>query len=63
MEEQLCVLRIFFSKPKIAHEDSFGKSQVALKKCKGNSKNSTASHLKQEGTLGRLVHLDEGNKF
>lgn len=40
-----------------------GKSQVALKKCKGNSKNSTASHLKQEGTLGRLVHLDEGNKF
>ena len=40
-----------------------GKSQVALKKCKGNNKNSTASHLKQEGTLGRLVHLDEGNKF
>ena len=40
-----------------------GKSQVALKKCKVNNRNFTASHLKQEGTLERLVHLDEGYKF
>ena len=40
-----------------------GKSQVALIKCKGNNRNLTASYFKQEGTLERLVHLDEGYKF
>ena len=40
-----------------------GKSQVALIKCKGNNRNLTVSHFKQDGTLERLVHLDEGFKF
>ena len=40
-----------------------GKSQLALRKCKGNNRNLTAGHLKQEGALERLVHLDEGYKF
>ena len=40
-----------------------GKSQIALRKCKGNNRFLTAGHLKQPGTLERLVHLDEGYKF
>lgn len=40
-----------------------GKSQVALRKCKGNSRALTAGQLKQEGAQERLVHLDEGYKF
>ena len=41
-----------------------GKSQVALRKCKGNNKNLTAGHLNQEGALERLIiHLHEGYKF
>ena len=40
-----------------------GKSQVALRKCKGNNRNLTDGHLEQEGALERLVHLYEGCKF
>ena len=40
-----------------------GKSQVALRKCKGKNRCLTAGQLKQNGTLERLVHLDEGYKF
>jgi len=40
-----------------------GKSQMALRKCKGNNRFLTAGQLKQPGTLERLVHLDEGYKF
>ena len=40
-----------------------GKSQIALRKFKGNNRTLTAGQLKQQGTLGRLVHLDEGYKF
>ena len=40
-----------------------GKSQVALRKCKGNNRNLTSGHSKQEGVLERLVHLDEGYNF
>ena len=40
-----------------------GKSQIALRKCKGNNRTLTAGQLKQQGTLERLVHLDEGYKF
>ena len=35
MKEQLCVLRIFFSKLKIAHEDSFGKITSSFDKMQG----------------------------
>ena len=40
-----------------------GKSQIAKWKCKGNQRILTASQLKQEGALKRLIHLDEGCKF
>ena len=40
-----------------------GKSQIALRKCKGKNRNLTAGQLKQQGTLEILVHLDEGYKF
>ena len=40
-----------------------GKSQIALRKCKGKNRCLTAGQLKQKGTLERLVHLDEGYKF
>ena len=43
--------------------DTMGKSQIALRKCKANNRNLTTGHLKQEGALERLVHLDEGYKF
>ena len=40
-----------------------GKSQVALRKCKGKNRCLTAGQLKQNGTLEKLVYLDEGYKF
>lgn len=40
-----------------------GKSEIALRKCKGNDTTLTAGKLKQQGALERLVHLDEGYKF
>ena len=40
-----------------------GKSQIALRKCKGNNRTLTAGQLKEQGTLERLVHLDEGYNF
>ena len=40
-----------------------GKSQIALRKCKGNNRTLTAGQFKQKGTLERLVHLDEGYKI
>ena len=59
----MCIENIFFKTKKLHMKILLGKSQVALKKCKVNNRNLTASHLKQEGTLERLVHLDEGYKF
>ena len=40
-----------------------GKSQIALRKCKGNNSSLTAGQLKQQGSLERLIHHDEGYKF
>ena len=40
-----------------------GKSQTALRKCKGNNSSLTAGQLKQQGSLERLIHHDEGYKF
>ena len=39
-----------------------GKSQTALRKCKGNNSLLTAGQLKQQGSLERLIHHDD-NKF
>ena len=40
-----------------------GKSQIALRKCEGRNRSLTAGHLKQQGSLERLIHHDEGYKF
>lgn len=40
-----------------------GKSHIVLRKCKVNSRSLNAGHIKQEGTLERLIHHDEGYKF
>ena len=40
-----------------------GKSRIALRKCKGNSRSLNAGRLKQQGTLEGLIHHDEGFKF
>ena len=40
-----------------------GKSQIAMRKCKGLNSSLTAGHLKKQGALEKLVHLDEGFKF
>ena len=59
----MCIENIFFKPEKLQMKILLGKSQIALRKCKGNNRNLTAGHLKQEGALERLVHLDEGYKF
>ena len=59
----MCIENIFFKTKKLQMKILLGKSQIALRKCKGNNRNLTAGHLKQEGALERLVHLDEGYKF
>ena len=40
-----------------------GKSQTALRKCKGNNKTLTAGESKNPGNLERLICHDEGYKF
>ena len=40
-----------------------GKSHIALRKCKGISKNLKAEHLKRQDALDRLMNHDEGFKF
>ena len=59
----MCVENIFFKAKKLQMKIILGKSQIALRKCKGNKRALTAGQLKQQGTLERLVHLDEGYKF
>lgn len=59
----MCVENVFFKTKKLQMRILLGKSQIALRKCKGNNRTLTAGHLKQQGTLERLVHLDEGYKF
>ena len=41
----------------------FEESQIALSKCKGNNSLLTAGLLKQQGSLEKLIHHDEGYKF
>ena len=40
-----------------------GKSQIALRKCKGNNRTLTVGELKNPGNLERLIRHDEGYKF
>lgn len=39
---------------------NLGKSQIALRKCKGNSRSLNVGRLKQQGALEGLIHCDEG---
>ena len=59
----MCVENIFFKTKKLQMKILLGKSQIALRKCKGKNRCLTAGQLKQKVTLERLVHLDEGYKF
>ena len=59
----MCVENIFFKTKKLQMKILLGKSQIALRKCRGKNRCLTAGQLKQKGTLERLVHLDEGYKF
>ena len=40
-----------------------GKPQVALRKCKGNSRSLNAGQLKSEVAIERQIHLNEGFQF
>ena len=59
----MCVENIFFKTKKLQMKLLLGKSQIALRKCKGRNRSLTAGHLKQQGSLERLIHHDEGYKF
>ena len=63
IEELQCVLKTFFKAKKLQMKILLGKSQVALRKCKGNSRSLNAGWLKSEGAIERLIHLDEGFQF
>ena len=54
---------IFFKTKKLQMKILLGKSQIALRKCKSNTTALNAGVLKQQGTVERLIHLDEGFKF
>ena len=58
-----CVENIFFKAKKLQMKILLGKSQVALRKCKGNSRTLNAGQLKGNGAIERLIHLDEGFQF
>ena len=59
----MCVENIFFKTKKLQMKLLLGKSQIALRKCKGSNTSLTAGQLKQQGSLERLIHRDEGYKF
>ena len=58
-----CVENIFFKTKKLQMKLLLGKSQIALRKCKGNNSSLTAGQLKQQGSLEKLIHHDEGYRF
>ena len=59
----MCVENIFFKTKKLQMKLLLGKSQIGLRKCKGSNMSLTAGQLKQQGSLERLIHHDEGYKF
>ena len=56
----MCVENIFFKTKKLQMKILLGKSNIALRKCKGNNKNLNAHQLKQAGAIDRLIRFDEG---
>ena len=59
----MCVENIFFKTKKLQMKILLGNSQVALRKCKGNSRTLNAAQLKQEGAIEKLIHHDDGFQF
>ena len=59
----MCIENIFFKAKKLQMKILLGKSQIALRKCKGNSRTLTAGELKNPCNLERLIRHDEGYKF
>ena len=59
----MCVENIFYKTKKLQMKILLGKSQIALRKCKGNRRNLNAGNFKQQGTLETLIRHDEGFKF
>ena len=59
----MCIENIFFKAKKLQMKLLLGKSQVALRKCKGNNKSLSAAQLKHEGAIEKLIHHDEGFQF
>ena len=59
----MCVENISFKTKKLRIMILFGKSQIALRKCKSNTTAFNAGVLKQQGPVERLIHLDEVFKF
>ena len=59
----MCVENKFFKAKKLQMKIILGKSHIALRKCKGNSRALNAGNIKQEGALERLIRHDEGYKF
>lgn len=59
----MSVENIFFKAKKLQMKKVLGKSQIAMRKCRGVGRTLTAGYLKQQGALERLIHLDEGFKF
>ena len=53
----LCVENIFFKTKKLQMKILLRKSQIALRKCKGNNRTLTAGQLKQQGTLTNEVYF------
>ena len=52
----------FFKTKKLQMKILLGKSEIAFRKCKGNSRSITAGQLKHEGCLESLIHHDKGYK-
>ena len=59
----MCIENIFYKTKKLQMKILLGKSNIALRKCKGNNKSIKAGELKQQGALDRLIRHDEGYKF
>ena len=59
----MCVENIFYKTKELQMKILVGKSNIALRKCKANSRNLTAHQLKQEGATEKLMRYDEGFKF
>ena len=59
----MCVENIIFKTKKLHMKTILGKSNIALRKYKGNNKNLNAHQLKQAGVIDRLIRFDEGFKF